>query len=203
MSWIQSCDAPDLTDLDIPVIRFYLLKLTFHNAGGHENAEVRAYIHAFILGCDKAIRVYQRGRERLEDYVASDNAFTILLEGLGEFETCINSTRRCLTLADRMARHPKNPEIDRQLRKLLESYQSEVRMIRDAIEHMDEKIAAVDGVNESGLLKVSRDGERLEIGSYDLRFDVLANCLRRIHGLAVALASRQRVDNTLGFLDQS
>ena len=42
------------------------------------------------------------------------------------------------------------------------------------------------------VLAVSRDGAFLEIGQHRLRFVALADCICRVHELALALASRER-----------
>jgi len=193
MTWITTCSAPDLGHLHIPVIANYMLNLFLVNRGGHNNPQVRSYVHSFILGTDKALRVYNAGRELLIKYTQSRNSTVLLLHGLSEFETCIATVKRCLSLADRMASHPENPEIERTVRRLLDSYQRTVRPIRDAIEHMDEDIAR--GEVRPGaplILAVSQDGAFLEIGEYRLGFIALAACLSQIHALALALASRER-----------
>ena len=116
--------------------------------------QVRSYVHSFILGTDKALRAYNAGRILLLKYTQFRNSTVLLLHGLSEFETCITTVKRCLSLADRMASHPENPEIERTVRRLLDSYQRTVRPIRDAIEHMDEDIAR--GEVRPGTLSYSR-----------------------------------------------
>jgi hypothetical protein len=193
MTWITTCAAPNLDHLFTPVIANYLLNMVFINRGGHTNPQVRSYIHSFILGTDKALRAYNLGRGLLLEYAESDNRSVVLLHGLSEFETCITTVKRCLSLADRMATHPENPEIERTVRRLLDSYERTVRPIRDAIEHMDEDIAR--GEIQPGdplILSVSQDGEFLEIGQHQLRFGDLANCLSQLHSVAIGLASRDR-----------
>lgn len=193
MTWITSCSAPDLGHLDIPVIANYLLNLAFVNRGGHNDPQVRSYVHSFILGTDKALRAYNAGRARLLEYTQSQNSTTLLLHGSSEFETCITTLKRCLSLADRMASHPENPEIERTLRRLLDSYQRTVRPIRDAIEHMDEDIARGEvRPGDPLMLAVSQDGAFLEIGQHRLAFVALGACLSQLHVLARALASRER-----------
>ena len=78
--------------------------------------QVRPYVHAFILGSDEALRAYNAGRTHLLQYAQSENRTLLPFEGLAEFETCISAVKRCLSLADRMASHPENPEIERTVR---------------------------------------------------------------------------------------
>jgi hypothetical protein len=170
-----------------------IMSLTFTNRGGHTNPQVQSYLHIFILSTDKAVRAYNSGRSLMFKYIASNNSTQLLFEALGEFETCITTVKRALALAERMASHSENPEIGRTQRRLLESDQRAVRPIRDLIEHMDGDLAA--GEVETGqpqMLFISKDGEHLEIGSHRLAFTSLADVVRRLHGLSLALASRDR-----------
>ena len=164
MTWITQCSAPDLTGLFIPVLANYFLNVVFVGAGGSNDLTVRSYVHIFIVTTDKALRHYNAGRQLLVDCIASSNR-TILVERVGHFETCVSTVKRSLALADKMAAHPENPEIDRTSRRLLDSCHAQVRPLRDAIEHMDQDVAR--GEAQSGtpqMLFVSPDGSRLDIG---------------------------------------
>jgi hypothetical protein len=193
MTWISTCDAPDLEHLHVPVIATYLLSLVFTNRGGHDDPQVQSHVHAFILSTDKALRSYNVGRTLLNQYAQSRNSTTLLLQGLADFETCVTTVKRCLAFADRMASHPENPEIERTLRRLLTSYQRTVTPVRDAIEHMDQDIARGEaGPGSPIMLAVDQGGAVLEIGRNRLTFIELAACLTQLHTLAMALASRER-----------
>jgi hypothetical protein len=126
-------------------------------------------------------------------YVASDNATQLLFQALGEFETCITTVKRALVLAERMASHPENPEIERTQRRLLDSYQRVIRPVRDLIEHMDADISAGEiQAGQPQMLFVPNDGSYMEIGSRQLAFTSLANAIRQLHALSLALESRER-----------
>ena len=193
MTWIETCTAPDLTHLPVPVIATYILNLTFGDRGGHDNPQVRSYLHSFILSTDKALRAYNSGRALMFEYVGSKNRTTLLFHALGEFETCITTVRRALLLAERMAAHPENPEIERTQRRLFDSYQRAVGPVRDAIEHMDDDIARGElRAGEPQILAVSKDGGFLEIGSHRLTFASLSSAVAQLHALSLELASRER-----------
>lgn len=193
MTWIETCTAPDLSHLHVPVIANYVLNLTFTARGGHDDPQVRSYVHSFILSTDKALRAYNSGRALILEYAGSKNRTTLLFHALADFETCITTVKRALLLAERMAAHPENPEIERTLRRLLDSYQRAVRPVRDAIEHMDEDIARGEvRAGEPQMLAVSRDGGFLEIGSHRLAFTSLSGAVEQLHALSLALASRER-----------
>jgi len=98
-----------------------LANLVFNDRGGQDDPQVRSYVHNYILATDKALRNYNSARAIIIDYIGSENRTTLLFHALGEFESCISSVKRALSLAERMATHPENPEIERTLRRLLDS----------------------------------------------------------------------------------
>jgi EAL domain-containing protein (putative c-di-GMP-specific phosphodiesterase class I) len=158
MTWISSCSAPDLSSLEQPLLSNYMLNVTFLDHKISEAPRVLAWSHVLIISVDKALRSYCEGRQKLLEYVSSENKTSRLIAGLGDFETCINSTKRCLRLIDRLARDPESSGVEKTRRRLLNSVDAEITDIRDAIEHMDERIAVTSG--EGGkpqLLFVTRD----------------------------------------------
>ena len=187
----MECKAPDLSDLDIPVTRNYILNLLFLGAGPKDR-QASSFLHNYLRVTDKAIREYNVARELLSTYASSDNQTMLLLEAIDHFETCINSVKRSLNFADRMASHRRSPNIDRTLRKLFESYQSSIRPVRDAIEHIDSDIFG-GGIPEGKAhsLFITQDGEYLEISNQRLALSDLAALLKRLHTLATELAEYQ------------
>ncbi len=188
MPYIRECKAPDLTDLSIPVMIDYLVNLVFDHAG-IEDQTASSFLHNFLMVTDKALREYNEARELLIQYVASANKTMLLVEAFGRFETCINSIRRCLRYVDKMARHPCSPVIDRTLKRLLGSYESTIKPLRDAIEHMDEDI--LSGETPRGIpraLMITRDGEGLQIARHRLSFTEVSAILRQLHSLATKLS---------------
>jgi hypothetical protein len=136
MPYIKECRVPDLSEFRTPIVSEYTLRLVFHGAGTSDR-RARSFVINYILSVDKAIREYNAGRELLVQYAASSNRTTLLIEGLGRFETCINSTKRALRFIDRLAAHQAGPEIERLTRRLLQGYIALITSIRDSIEHMD------------------------------------------------------------------
>lgn len=189
MTWISSCAAPDLSGLEQPLLANYILNVTFLGHSISDTPRIRAWSHVFIVCVDKAVRYYCEGRRKLVDYVGSSNKTSLLIAGLADFETCINTTKRCLRLVERLASDREAPHIERSQRRLLQSFSDEITRTRDALEHMDERIAAM--AHDSGepqLLCVTRDGVALIIGAERIEFERLAACLRHLHSLATTLA---------------
>lgn len=192
MTWIATLAAPDLTGLFIPVVSNYLLNYTFGNRGGSHDPQVRSYVHSYILTTDKALRAYNAGRRLLIEYAASSNRTSLFFEGLAEFETCITTVKRSLRLITKMGAHTQNPDIERMQRRLIASYETEITALRDAIEHMDDEIAAGGSVGVPAVLACSQDGTCLEVAGHRLLFTRLAECLGELHAVSMALASRER-----------
>jgi hypothetical protein len=191
MPYIKECRAPDLSEFSSPVVSEYALRTVFHGAGTSDR-RARSFVINFILSVDKAVREYNGGRELLVQYVASSNRTSVLIEGLGRFETCINSTRRALRFIDRLAAHHAGPEVERLTRRLLQCDEALITPIRDSVEHMDDVVQRGDlGEGESHALAISPDSEFLEIVSYRLSFAGLAQILRRLRDLASELTHFQ------------
>jgi len=182
-------DAPDLSDLT-PVVPRYAMRLGFV---GHPAADwaARSYISNFIAVTDKAIAEYQAGRALLRFGDSGDlEDFLRFLLAPGHFETCLSSVRRALRYQTRIQNHPEGPDVERVVRRLLESHLRGIVHLRDGIEHMDEWISS--GEVEEGnpvMLRIPPDGDSLAISSYRLRFRDLALLLRRLHDFSMTLAS--------------
>jgi hypothetical protein len=188
VTYISECSAPDLSDIRTPVLANYTLNISLAG-GGTSDRKAGSFVINCILTIDKAIREYNAGRGLLVQYVASANRTTLLIESLGRFETCINSAKRALRHVDRLARHAGGPDVERAVRRLLDSYGKAITPVRDAIEHMDDAVSAerlADG--EPHTLAISRDSKYLEIAGHRLAFNRLAQLLRHLHGLAEELA---------------
>jgi hypothetical protein len=192
MTWITTLVAPDLTHLFIPVVSSYVMNVALAGNGGSNDPQVRSYIHSYILATDKALRAYNAGRRLLLEYASSQNRTTLLFEGLAELETCITTVKRCLRLITRMGAHRENPDIARQQRRLIETYDAEITALRDAIEHVDGDIFAGGGAGVPGVLHISRDGTLLQVSRHQLTFQRLAECLGELHNVSMAVASRSR-----------
>ena len=194
MTYIDECRAPDLSDLGTPVLADYVLNRVFAGAGTPDR-KADSFIILFTLAVDKAVREYNAGRALLVEYAASSNRWTLLIESLGRFETCINSAKRALRDVARLSSHPDGPEVERSVRRLLESYGTFITPLRDAIEHMDAKVQADRlGDGEAHSLMVSHDSLYLEIAGNHLAFDQLALLLRRLREVAVELAAYRESD---------
>ncbi len=188
MPYITECRAPDLSDLSSPVLSEFILNTVFLGAGTQDR-KARSYSITFMLAVDKAVREYIAGRELLVRYAASSNKTGLLIEGLGRFETCINAVKRALRFMERLAAHGAGPEIERLTKRLIQTHEKLLTDVRDALEHMDAFVQSGElKEGEPHTLAITPDSEYLEIASYRLSFDQLAQLLRRLRQLASEFA---------------
>lgn len=144
---------------------------------------------------DKAVYEYQKARDTLvagvddwnhpvEDMVKRGKLFKLT----DHTENCINAVRRLLQLLDRIKSDSGAPIIDRMQRKSIETYSRSVKDVRDTIEHMDERIHKDQlGEDKPIVLKLSDQGDRVEIGDTYITFNDLAQTIRKLHEIAARL----------------
>jgi hypothetical protein len=147
------------------VTAHYELRLVFHSAELPEGNS-RRFVLLLLHVLDKAFREYNAGRAVLDAYASSANRSSLYREGVGRFETCINSVVRALRLAERIARDVDIPGVNRLTRKRLNHALNSRHDLRDATEHMDEHIAVgklADG--EAHALMVDKEGATLRLRS--------------------------------------
>ena len=108
----------------------------------------------------------------------------LLVEGLGRFETCINSTKRAMRILHRLTSTRQKIGIDRTLRGLLQSHERVLTRFRDAIEHIDEQITGLSS-GQPHLLAIDRQGKCLEIADERLSLVQLASAVRSLYRAAV------------------
>ncbi len=162
------CQMPDLgTLVPNPVIAHYLLTIAFHGTGVPATWTSRAYTTNFIRIVDKAIYEYSQTRKQLQAYICSVNRTLLLMQAVNHLETCVNSLHRALRLFEQMKDlEVKNPNEQRQLRKLIKTSSGQIKPIRDIIEHIDEHVSLrkiTEGqpiaimLDERGIVHTSRD----------------------------------------------
>ena len=182
------CRMPDLGEgIFSPVMGHYILKVVFNDTGQPSNRTVLAYVVSFIRILDKAIREYNHAKEELQAYIDSASRTTLLLNATGHLETCIHSLQRCLVLFRRMrAVNFGDSASARLLRKSVEAVSEDVPTVRNAIEHIDDRIAR-DEVAEGRpiALMISEAGDRASIAGEDILFTDVAGTIRKLHGLGV------------------
>jgi len=189
----MECKMPDLSDLEVPLIRCLLPKLL---AGEPLfNQKTGSYMRNFIRLLDHAIFEYMETRETVLADVAEEKRPTEEMIRTGRqfhfigfvnhFEACINAVARVLKLLYRIKSEPNAPKFPRLLRRLTENQSKGIKDIRDAIEHMDEIIQKGElRPGQPIMLFMSAEGDKATIGGYHVEFATFASLIRSLYEVA-------------------
>jgi len=192
----QECHMPDLSELEPLKKQVIINLLGFGDEGLSQEAGL--YRRNFIRLIDKAITEYQEAREDLLDEIEEEQKHASgstqgdrILYGfrfIDCLEDCINATRRLLGIVDKLKSDPSAAIIPRQTRRLLNIIGKDVTMMRNVIEHIDQKIQNNElKTNVSVMLKLSRSREQVSIGGHHLQLSQLALTLRKLHRIGLSL----------------
>lgn len=140
----------------------------------------------YVVTSDKAARTYNAGCKRLNDHMSGQgNAVQAYIEGLGEFETCINSVKRALRVFQLLVRNRGGLSVDRAVRSTAQRFGERITPLRNAIEHMDEQMDSLqDG--EAHLLALREDGV-FEIAGSTLEVPALCDVVTLLYEVGVSI----------------
>jgi hypothetical protein len=186
MTYITECKAPDISDLGESLLGRTITSLVFQGRKPPDSSIALRLLTGFLVVTDKAIREYSAGRATLIEYSGSQNTTRLFVEGLGRFETCIHSAKRGFRFLERMGSQSELPSVSRTLRKLMGNWEKSITPIRNAIEHIDDDIAAETAlpIGTPHLLAMNHEGDCLEIARHNIKLDDLAKVLRALHRVA-------------------
>jgi hypothetical protein len=188
MPVFSAVHAPDLSQLFLPVAANYTLNIAFRGAGRADRT-LQSYLTNYIRATDRALQSYNFGRAKLIEFVASTNGILVYLEALSEFEIAITYARRALRFFEKLRSHPNGPDIERVVARVMASYERRATPVRDAVEHLDERITRGEiAEGQPTALSVSPDGERLEVADVAISFNDLALLLGKLHEVSLQLA---------------
>ena len=107
----------------------------------------------------------------------------LIAEGLGRFETCINSMMRAFWLLDKMLDHSESPVFDEARRNLIGNCKLSVAPVRDIVRHIAKDVVArnIAETETAYLLAINQDGNQLDIGDHNLALAEIADALRNLH----------------------
>jgi hypothetical protein len=188
MAYIATLDAPDAGEMTASLRSNLELRLVFHGKRPPHSQPTARLLYAYLLVVDKAVREYEAGRSALLKHIHGGGipSFT---EGVGHFETCINTLKRALRLLTMLGTKSDAPAFDRTLRKLAQSRSEEITGVRDAIEHIDQDILTEGGLaeGEAHLLTVDRTGEKLQIAKHEISFRTLHTTIDALYKAGLAM----------------
>jgi len=97
-------------------------------------------------------------------------------------ENCITETRRLLRLLEKISGDKQSPFINKEMRKFINSISGDIVGIRDAVEHIDDRIHKnYFGENAPLMIQLSKNGDTIKIGEDKLALEDLALVLRKLH----------------------
>lgn len=141
----------------------------------------------FVVTADKAARSYRTGCQRVDDHMhGRGSSIQAYIEGLGEFETCINSVKRSLRIFELLVRNHGGLPMDRAIRATVAQHGRRITKLRDMIEHTDREMNTLQE-GEAHLLALSREGSVFEIGSSTLGVEELREVVALLYEVGVSV----------------
>lgn len=189
MLYIKKCEAPDLSDLGDHLLSQFVAKFFLDVLSLPKSASASRLLTEYLMVTDKAVREYIAGRNTLIAYSSGGGNVGLIAEGLGRFETCINSMMRAFRLLDKMFDHKENPAFDKARRQLIGNCKLSVAPVRDIVRHIAKDIVArnVAETDTAYLLAINQDGNQLDIGDHNLALVEIADALRNLHNTGCEL----------------
>jgi len=199
----KECKMPDLSGLDTLINRL-LVQVLVGDPG--VSKKVARYRKNFVRLVDKALWEYDKARESILADVARANRS---IKGTGKssseynfikftnhIETCINAVSRLFKLLERIKSEKQSPAWPRELQRLLETKGESIANIRNAVEHIDEKIQKGEiGPGKPIMLTVSENDEALIVANYEIKFEELAMVLNKMHEIAQYILTIKKLES--------
>ena len=137
---------------------------------------------------DKAINEYSAARKECVEFEAHkyEGRISPFFRAIDHIESCINSTYRATRHARRLRSRIVTAELDRTDWRAIQNAETQLKDVRDTIEHTEEQVA--NGVitdDQLGLLWLNE--KSLAIGSHEVTYANLAMWIERVHLVATAL----------------
>ena len=166
--------------------------------------KVGLYRRNFIRLVDKALNEYQEARKAILDQIAEANRPAEEMKKHGRYiyvftftdciETCINAVSRLFRLLERIKSEKESPEIPRELLGLVEGKGEPIRHVRNAVEHMDEKIQSGERApGEPIMLTVNKNDDGVVVLDYEIKFEELAMVLKKMLEIALYILTVKKM----------
>ena len=153
--------------------------------------KTRLYRRNFIRLVDKAVLEYSKARQALCAQVDEPHRPPEELERgrllyiftfANHLENCLNAIRRLMNHLDKFKSDKNGIEIDRTIRRSIESTSTSLIEIRDTVEHLDDRIQKDKiGPAQSITLSITNDQRGAEIAGTMISFTELERIIRRLH----------------------
>lgn len=162
---------------------------------GSTGSPQKCLITSFVRLVEKCIHEYELGRGHLEAFAGS-SGFTEFFRAQGHFENSIQTLQRTLLFLDALITRgvkgadgsPVLPKRNR-LAVLSKSARDRVNDLRDAIEHMDDRIRKTNTYPAGHAIGLHPSKLELRLGNASVSYAELAHWLTELHGLADTFAN--------------
>lgn len=183
MLYIKKCEAPDLSGLGDHLLSQFVAKFFLDVLSLPKSASASRLLTGYLMITDKAVREYIAGRSTLIAYSSGGGNVGLIAEGLGRFETCIDSMMRAFRLLDKMLDYSENPSFEGTRRRLIAECNLNVAPVRNIVRHIAKDSVArnVAEMETAYLLAINQDGNQLDIGDHNLALVEIADALRILH----------------------
>ena len=186
----RSCEMPDLSELYDKVLLTLILNVWLRGRGPKDQ-KASIFVTSFIRLVDKTLVEYKYSRSALLEYVNTPaNTMSPLFRATAHLETCIHSLKRAIRFAEHIRRDKKSPTIPQKLDVISKSAQIRITVVRDAIEHMDDRI--IKGkIPKNGPVALIMKSDCLELAGEIITYIELAEWIKQLHRLALEFADYQ------------
>ena len=212
----RRCDMPDLQGLS-GQRAFDLIDHSILVKGGClKSPQALAFVASFARLLDKTSREYRYAHAALlasadirqtiragssptlhdKSILAGDiqSANNLLFQAGDHVENCITALRRTIVFARHIRRDQRSPQIPRGLPVLSDGMVNRIDTIRNAIEHIDERIARGEMV-DGATITVTVKSDSIELGGEEIYFTELADWIRQLDFLVEKLSSPSEVES--------
>lgn len=201
----SECRMPDLSGVTRSLMGTLMVQLMVGERG--LSRKTTLYRRNFIRLLDKALREYQEARQTILDQIGERNRpvedmskqgrYLYIIRFPDHIESCISAVRQLYKLLERIKSEKESPPIPRDLRKAVEKMRAPIVNIRDAIEHMEERIQKDEiAPGEPVMATVSEDGDALLVSKYQIQFKDLATVLEKMHEIAFYVLTIKKMEPT-------
>jgi hypothetical protein len=189
---LTECKMPDLSGLNYLIGRL-LVQVMIGEPGLSRNAGL--YRRNFIRLVDKALGEYHEARESILNQIADTNRI-YMPEFTDHIETCINAVARLYKLLDRIKSEPESLTFPREIRRLVETQTQPIKDMRNAVEHMDERIQKGEiAPGQPIMLALNGNNDGVVISDCEIKFQELAMVLKRMHEIAQYILKSKKQDS--------
>jgi hypothetical protein len=197
MPFPSVCNMPDLSMLKHPLMSWLMVQDMFvrNQTLSHNGILYRRH---FVRLVDKAIYEYGKAREAIIKQIEEANRPPREMEKTGRIiymidftdrmENCVNAISRLYKFTLRFKSEILANGIPREIRRMVETKETNLVALRNSIEHVDEKIQnGAISPEQLIMLGLNEKTDGISIMEFNIEFTDLAFVLKKMHEIAIFL----------------